>query len=389
MQTIARANRVFEGKNNGLIVDYVGVFRNLQKALAVYATGKEEEEGGEAPVQDKEKLVDQLEEAIAEAKQFCKAQGVDLEKIIQAKGFDQIVYQEEFAKAIVEYQEVNESVSDAVEEVLINDEKKKQFNKHARVVNKLYKAILPDPAASKYLPVRSALKAIADMIKKLEPFQPDDISEVEAKIEEKLDESIVSEGYTIDYSADTIDIGKIDFEKLKERFNKKKHKRVELEKIKTTLKEQIEQMVEQNRTRMDFKERFEEMIEKYNNYSINVDLQFKELVDLASDLSEEGKRHAKENMTEEELAIFDIVTQREKIDLKPAERKKIKEGIHKLIEKLRQEKLVQDWKKQQRYISDVKVTIEQEFDSILPDQYDRRLFASTVNEVFDHVYQSY
>lgn len=389
MQTIARANRVFEGKNNGLIVDYVGVFRNLQQALAIYATGKDEGSDNEAPVQDKEKLVEQLEEAISEAKQFCKKQGVDLEKIIQAKGFEQTIYQEEFAKAIVEYQELNESVDDAVEEVLINDEKKKEFNKHARVVNTLYKAILPDPSASKYLPIRSALKAIADKIKILEPFQPDDISGIEAKIEEKLDQSIISAGYTIEYNADLIDIGKIDFAQLKERFNKKKHKRVELEKIKTNLKEQIEQMVDHNRTRMDFKERFEEMIEKYNNYSINVDLQLEELFDLAKDLNAEGERHAKENMTEEELAIFDIVTQREKIELNTAERKKIKEGVHNLIEKLKQEKLVQDWKKQQRYISDVKVTIEQEFDSILPDAYDRRLFTSTVNEVFDHVYQSY
>jgi type I restriction enzyme, R subunit len=196
-------------------------------------------------------------------------------------------------------------------------------------------------------------------------------------------------GYTIDYDADPVDIGKIDFEKLKEKFNKKKHKRVEVEKMKSSLKERIEEMVEQNRTRMDFKERFEEMIEKYNNYSINVELQFEELYDLYKDLGEEQKRHAKENMSEEELAIFDIVTQREKIELKPSERKTIKEGIHNLIEKLRQEKLVQDWKKQQRYISDVKVTIEQQFDSILPEVYDRRLFAATVNEVFDHVYQRY
>ncbi|MDZ7718023.1 MAG: DUF3387 domain-containing protein [Balneolaceae bacterium] len=212
---------MFEGKNNGLIVDYVGVFRNLQKALAIYATGKKEDEGGEAPVKNKEELVRQLEEAIAEAKAFCDEQGVDLDKIIQAKGFDQTVYLDEFAKAIVEYRELDESVDDAVEEVLMNDQKKKEFNKHARVVNKLYKAILPDPDAYQYLPVRSALKAIADKIKVLEPFQPDDISEVEYKIEKKLDESIVSEGYTIDYDTELIDIGKIDFEKLKERFNKK------------------------------------------------------------------------------------------------------------------------------------------------------------------------
>src|SRR5712692_5212191 len=38
MQTIARANRVFGDKVNGLIVDYVGVFRDLQKALAIYGS---------------------------------------------------------------------------------------------------------------------------------------------------------------------------------------------------------------------------------------------------------------------------------------------------------------------------------------------------------------
>ncbi len=48
MQTIARANRVFEGKTNGLIVDYIGIFRNLEKALAIYAAGS-----GDMPIQPK------------------------------------------------------------------------------------------------------------------------------------------------------------------------------------------------------------------------------------------------------------------------------------------------------------------------------------------------
>ena len=37
MQAIARANRVKEGKNNGLIVDYCGILKNLRKALATFA----------------------------------------------------------------------------------------------------------------------------------------------------------------------------------------------------------------------------------------------------------------------------------------------------------------------------------------------------------------
>lgn len=390
MQTIARANRVHGDKNNGLIVDYVGVFRNLQKALATYATGHEPEDPDATnPVKDKEELVNQLREAIAEAKEFCEQQNVDLDKIIEAEGLDIAKYQKEFARAIVEYEELGDAVDDAVEEVLINEEKKKQFITHANVVNRLYKAILPDPNAHEFLPVRSALKAIKDRIKILGPEENDDISDIRKKIEKKLDESIVSEPYLIDDDADLVDISQVDFEKLKERFAKKKHKRVELQKMKTKIENQIREMVEQNRTRMDFKERFEEMIERYNNYSINLDVQFEEFLKLQQDLNEERERSAKENMTEEELALYDLITQREKIDLKEKERKEIKEGITELIEKLKQEKLVMDWTKQQQRIADVKVTIETELDNVLPDQYDRQLFAQTCNEVFDHVYQSY
>ena len=56
MQTIARANRVFGDKNNGLIVDYIGVFRDLEKALAIYAAGADAE--GKKPIADKSKLVE-------------------------------------------------------------------------------------------------------------------------------------------------------------------------------------------------------------------------------------------------------------------------------------------------------------------------------------------
>src|SRR5207237_8785669 len=72
MQTIARANRVFRDKVNGLIVDYVGVFRNLQKALAIYGTGSGGGlKPGETPVKDKQELVELLRSAIDAAEEFC------------------------------------------------------------------------------------------------------------------------------------------------------------------------------------------------------------------------------------------------------------------------------------------------------------------------------
>src|SRR5439155_1904397 len=68
MQTIARANRVFRDKVNGLIVDYVGVLRSLQKALAIYAAPRVG--GTETPIKDKSELLGLLTQAVGEALTF-------------------------------------------------------------------------------------------------------------------------------------------------------------------------------------------------------------------------------------------------------------------------------------------------------------------------------
>ena len=69
-------------KLSGLIVDYIGVFRNLQEALAIYGSASGGGvEAGDTPVKDKSALVDQLRGAVAEAVAYAKARGVDFDKI--------------------------------------------------------------------------------------------------------------------------------------------------------------------------------------------------------------------------------------------------------------------------------------------------------------------
>src|SRR5207253_8336003 len=88
MQTIARANRVFREKTNGLIVDYAGVFRNLERALAIYGSAVGGgTQPGESPVQDKEKLRQALQESLGRVNAFCLEQRVDLPAIQAATGF--------------------------------------------------------------------------------------------------------------------------------------------------------------------------------------------------------------------------------------------------------------------------------------------------------------
>ena len=83
MQTITRANRVFPEKNNGLIVAYVEVFRNLQKALAIYAIGSKP---GDVPVEEKGALVDALREAVGDLRAFCAERDVDLDALGRLTG---------------------------------------------------------------------------------------------------------------------------------------------------------------------------------------------------------------------------------------------------------------------------------------------------------------
>jgi type I restriction enzyme R subunit len=388
MQTIARANRVFEGKQSGLIVDYAGVFRHLQQALAVYATGSEGKEG-DAPVKNKEELVAELEQAVDAATAYCKEQGVDLDLIIGAKGFEKVKYQQEFAKLLIDFNDLDDKVQGAANQVLMNETKKKEFLAHARLVNQLYKAVLPDPLAEKFTPVRAALKAIADFIKTLTPEGISNLGEVREEIEEKLDSSIEPKEYQIGGGFEIIDLSNIDFDKLKERFEKKKNKRVEVQRAIGVIEERLEKMIAQNRTRMNFKEEFEAMIEKYNNYSVTAEIQIEELFKFVQSLDEEATRHIREQLDEEQLALFDIVIQRDRIELTNKERDQIKAGVKELLDVLKAEKLVLDWSKVQSRVADVKVTIEAGLDKFLPEKYDRALYAHTCNEVFDYVRQKY
>ena len=165
MQTIARANRVFEEKNNGLIVDYVGVFRNLQKALAVYGSSTGSGVGkDDCPIQKKDELVEELRLAIAEALAFCKERGVEVEPIISAEGFQKIAFLDDAASNLVDKQ-VEEALDDAVEQVIVNDELKKKFITLVNQVVRLFKAILPDPAANEFAPTKTCLAVLADKIR--------------------------------------------------------------------------------------------------------------------------------------------------------------------------------------------------------------------------------
>jgi type I restriction enzyme, R subunit len=370
MQTIARANRVFGDKNNGLIVDYVGVFRNLQKALAIYGSASGGGvKPGESPVQDKTELLEMLKKALEEAAAFCKEKAIDLEKLRQAPGFERV-----------------KLLDDAVDAIVANDESKRKYLSLADLVDRLYRAILPDVRANEFSPLRTLFVVIADKIRSLAPEA--DISEVMEEVGGLLDKSIAAEGYVIDKEDhEPVDLSKIDFEALKARFaNSRKH--IEVEKLRGAIASTLRKMVRLNKTRTDYLEKFQKMIDEYNAGSSNIEEFFKQLTAFAQSLNEEDKRAIAEHLTEEELAIFDLLTKPE-MKLSKKEEQAVKRAARDLLQTLKQEKLVLDWRKRQQSRAAVRLAIEKVLEEDLPPAFTIPIFQQKCDAVYQHVYDSY
>ncbi|MEI6217689.1 MAG: type I restriction endonuclease subunit R [bacterium] len=384
MQTIARANRVFPEKNNGLIVDYVGIFRNLQKALAIYGTDSGGGiKGGETPVQSKEELVAMLKAVIADTGKYCGEHGVDIPAIVaQEKAFERT--------ALIE---------SAVEKLIYPDDVKKEFIRQADLVVRVHKAVMPDPAAHEYDGVRAVVTAIANNLRT--PPEDVDISEIMKAVEELLDRSIAAKGYVIqagkeqaqekkgkehEYRPALVDLSKIDFKALK-RLASQGQLRTVVDKLRAAIQAKLDRMVQLNRMRMDYMTKFEQMIVEYNAGSRNIEHFFKELTAFVKDLDEEEKRGVREGLSDEELALFDILTKPE-IKLTEKERKQVKEVAQELLQRLKTQKLVLDWRKRQQSRANVRLTIETTLEG-LPRTYTKPLFAQKCDSVYQHVFDSY
>lgn len=367
MQTIARANRVYKDKVSGLIVDYVGVFRNLEKALAIYGAAGAAA-GGKSPIKEKKELLMALKHALEETKELCRKRGVELEKISEAQGFDRIGL-----------------LDDAVDAFIASDEHKRHFLDHANNVTRLYKAILPDPAGKELHADCTLIRVLADKIRSLNP--PVDISGVMGQVEDLLDNSIAAEAYIIRDDYPLLDLSRIDFEKLRARFEKGR-KYTEVEKIKGAVTRHLQKLVKLNRSRMDYLARFQQMIDEYNSGSLNVEEFFRRLMEFAKSLTDEEQRAVKEELSEEELAIFDLLT-KPQIELSRREINQVKNTARELLEILKREKLILDWRKRQQARAQVRVTIEQVLDEGLPEVYTPEIYETKTAAVFEHIYECY
>jgi type I restriction enzyme R subunit len=382
MQAIARANRVHEGKNNGLVVDYCGILKNLRKALATFAghegTGVingEQPQPETDPVKPEEELLADLAEAIEMIVAFLEARKFRLDDITEKTGFHR-----------------NKAIIDAKEAVNENDETRKRFEIMAREVFKKFKACITIRGINEY---RQQYDAINIIYKSLQEDRDQaDIADIIRKLHEVVDNAIQTHDNTDTTTDDftTYDISKIDFDRLRKEFERTPAKNTTTQNLKHAIEQRLHRMIQQNPLRTDFQKHFEHIVEEYNREKDRVTIEntFEELLRFVDSLDKESLRAMQEGLDEESLAIFDLLV---KPDLSSRDIKQIKDVAHKLLLKLKLEKLrIDNWREKQATRDDVKVEIADFLwneRTGLPKSYSEEEIGSKADEVYLHVFQQY
>jgi len=371
MQAIARANRVFPGKDCGVIVDYNGMLKSLREALAQYALGDDEGGGAGGLVAPIEELVASLLQAIEAAEQHLLGLGFNTTRLHGATGFDRI-----------------EALRDAVDAVYTTDEAKRRFEIMARQVFIRFKALLMEPSALAYAERHDNIEAI---YKKLQDRRDTaDVTEVLKELHRIVNEAIRAAAPGGDHAEGLkVDLSQIDFEKLRTEFaSKVRRKHAVLQDIRDVVEQKLAQMLARNPMRMDYYKKYQEIIAGYNREKdrATVEATFAQLVALAASLDAEQRRAAEEKLSDSELALFDLLF---KENISKADRERLKQGSQALLASLTDLlRPIKDWTQKAATQAEVRVFILDKLYGVLP----RPPFTEAETEeialrVYDYVWQ--
>jgi type I restriction enzyme R subunit len=381
MQAIARANRVYEGKNNGLIIDYCGILKNLRRALATFAGQADEGNGGSEgddstdPTKPQEELLAELAEAITYVRRFLSDRDVALDSIPDKTGFARIA-----------------AIAAAKEAANENDETRKHFEIMCRQVFKKFKACLTQKEGVNAY--RKDYDAINIIYKSLQQDREQaDISDVIRQLHAIVDEAITVNPGRAAEAEGVYDISSIDFDRLRAEFERSKTKNTTVQTLKQVIDQKLQRMMEQNPTRTDFQRHYEEVVAAYNREKdrVTIEATFEALLKFYQDLDEEDDRAMREGLDTESLAIYDLLR---KPSLSAAEIKRIKAIAVALLERLKAEKLkIDHWRDKESTRDAVKLEIHDflwsDATGLPVDSYDEDDVEAKAWEVFQHVFRAY
>ena len=372
MQTIARANRVAEGKSNGLIIDYIGIVKALRKALADY-TANAGGLGGADPTVDKEKLIARIGDTVAKTETFLSERKIDLGLLIAAEGFAKLSY-----------------LQDAANAVCGSIEDKKSFSTYASELKRLMKYTDRDDVTGHMRRQCEAIAAIYGMLQKKRKHTDttDLMVEINAIISDYVE--IEPQQPNAITAPPRFDISAIDFDLLRREFAKTRRKNLLMRDLDEAIRRQLDKMVFANPKRIDYYERYREIIQSYNGEQdrATIEKTFLDLMDLADRMSREEQRYAREGFaSDEELSLYDMLF---RDDLSKNDIKKLKTAASDLLRKIKTKISELDhWTDKQETRAVVDTLIRDVLWETLPECYNNDDITEYREKVYEYVFTRY
>ncbi|MBD5253077.1 MAG: type I restriction endonuclease subunit R [Barnesiella sp.] len=372
MQTIARANRVCDGKPNGLIIDYIGIVKSLRKALADYTTSGGEGGGGGDVTVDKNELIRYLLEAITGAKAFLMQHGFDLETLVNASDFTKMAL-----------------LKDAANLMCSTTEVRKTYCTYGGTIKRLMKFITRDDITdSAIIADRNAIIAIYDQLKAKRKSA--DITDLSVAIHNIISDEVGTKPEENLTGTRQFDISKIDFDLLRKEFAKMKHQNLVLMDIDELIKQRIDAMLRNNPNRINFYEEYQRIIQEYNAEQdrASIEKTFMALIDLSKSLDQEEKRFVREGFTDDEqLTIYDLLF-KENISKSDIDKLK-KVSVDLLVMVKNRIASLHNWREKATTTAIIGQLIHDTLYQELPEAYDISEIEPYSKKLYEYIYERY
>ncbi|HJA50645.1 MAG TPA: type I restriction endonuclease subunit R [Candidatus Fusicatenibacter intestinipullorum] len=371
MQTIARANRVAEGKSNGLIIDYIGIVKALRKALADYTANIGCIDGTD-PTVDKVKLIERILDTLEKAKLFLAERGFVLQDLICSYDFPKMYYLQKGANI----------VCGTVEE-------RKTFSAYASELNRLMKYTDRDDIDRNVRKEYEAVAAIYAEIKKKRKHI--NITDLMVEINNIISDYVeIEHSYMINEEVKRFDISGIDFDLLRREFAKVKNQNLLMRDLEEIIQMKLDRMLFTNPERINYYERYQKIIDDYNSEQdrATIEKTFMDLMDLANKMNQEEQRYVREGFkSDEELTLYDMLFRN---DLNKNDIKKLKTVAAELLGKIKAKISEYDhWTDKQETKAAVDNLIRDTLWAELPECYDEASIWGYRQRIYEYVYTHY
>lgn len=341
MQAIARVNRVFQDKPNGVVVDFLGISGFLAAATKKYTGG-----GGKGkPTIDMEAAVELCLEQLAKVKELIG--GFELGNINAMTASERMVWSNSVVNALMK-----------------DDNTTEQYLREERKLSELVAMCNSDERIWDVQEEIAILQKFREVIRKIK-FPPGTARMENERIKDLISRSLQS--HAIVDLASMYDLDQIDISIIDDRFQaivkEKGGENIKVELLRRIINDEIRVRMATNIKRMtNLREELEKTLGRYHKNSLDSIAAIKHLLDIAEELRQDDIRTKELGLSEDELAFYDLLSSKQEL---LNEAGPIQDLVHKVVDGVKKN-LEIDWTKKEDAKAAIRLAVKRELRGKIP-----------------------